>query len=154
MAAPLSKYLRRISRASLSPASLLTLSEAAEALPCRSAEARGGIRLHCSPAAVIAGVELFSWSEIPEAMGVHATEQAARDDSTPGLHLLARALADRPEQPRGVVLVDAPAPGRGAGPVDDRVVRDPRRGDPEGDGQGGRAGHGAPPVRRRKRAAG
>jgi hypothetical protein len=64
----LRRYLRRIWRASLTPRSLLTLAEAAEALPGPREQSRRWLLANVAPSGTAAGVGLYSWGDVLEAM--------------------------------------------------------------------------------------
>lgn len=57
-------YLQRIWRATLTPASLLTLEEAAEVLPGDDPKALAWLKNHVTPQVELAGKQLYSWADI------------------------------------------------------------------------------------------
>lgn len=68
MSAALHKYLRRMWRAQLSADALLTLSEAAEAMPGSPRLAREWLPEHVAPAAEILGQPLYRWGDVQDAL--------------------------------------------------------------------------------------
>lgn len=89
MPSTLRRYLRRMWRASLGPQSLLTLAEAAQALPGRREKARAWLLANVQPCGKMAGLDVYSWGAIVAAMvqsggaGVNGTAivQTDRDES-------------------------------------------------------------------------
>jgi hypothetical protein len=78
------RYLRMLWRASLTPASLLTLDEAAHAAPGRSADARIWILLNVAPVGEFAGESIWRWGDIEEAIRGSASAATLRANRTPG----------------------------------------------------------------------
>lgn len=81
MSAPLQKYLRRMWRAQLSDGALLSLHEAAEAMPGNPRLAAGWISANVAPAGEWLGQPVYRWGDVAAALATTARAAAAAPDA-------------------------------------------------------------------------
>lgn len=95
-------YLHRLWRATLQPASLLTLAEVIEALPCPESGARTWLCEHVAPTGMVAGVHVYEWGRVLEALSnerpptvAPGSSPGAQIDATPDAWLSTAEAAAR-----------------------------------------------------------